>query len=571
VPPQPRAPRAILLALAVALCGALCAATSASAATRFAAPGGIGVDPCANPADPCTFFTAASGEALGSTLKAGDEVVLASGEYSDFTSDLGPEGVVRLPLGITVHGIAGRPRPVIHLNRVAGAGGLVVTAGDTVSHLEIDTTVARSNIVVLGGTVEDLIARSSTAGIIVCNQLGGLIRNSACLSSGAGAAAMGMGVQGSMSMAVQLRNVTAVATGAGSSGFSYRLTSTGTGSLDVLAKSVIAQGTAADIFAAGLSGPPHTPGTGANVRIELDHSDYETVGTFTDVGGGTASVTLPGTAANVMDPPLLAADGYHQLPGSPTVEAGASDGFTGNADPDGQLRAIGDGIDIGADELGHTTSAQLSCLPTALTIGGGPSTCTVTVTDIAPGGSTPTGTVVFSTTGPGAFGAETCELGPAIGPASSCQATYIPSQPGSGTHTIEVTYLGDEVRDPSRTTVPVPVAGSPGGGGGGGGAGEPPRAPPSSPPLPPPTPPRTTIAKKPAKRTTTALARFVFSSDQAGGSFECHLDGGAFRRCVSPFKKIVRPGRHAFSVRAVGPTGTPDPTPAMYRWNVLGR
>ena len=368
----------------------------------------------------------------------------------------------------------------------------------------------------------------------------------------------------SIPITVQLRNVTAVATGAGSTGLRYQLTSTGgtLSRLDVTGKAVIAHGTANDVFAAALSPSPHVPGTGATARIDLDHSAYATVGTLTDAGGGTASVTLPGTAENITEPPLLAADAYHQLPGSPTVEAGAADAFTGTADLDGQLRTIGAGIDIGADELGHATSTQLSCLPAALTIGGGPSTCTVTVTDITPGGSAPTGTVAFSTTGPGTFSAGSCELGASIGASSGCQVAYTPGQPGSGTHTIEATYLGDEVRDPSRTTasisVPVP------GGGGGGGA---PPAPPSS--SPPSAPPRTAIGKKPAKRTSATLAKFAFSSDQAGGSFECRLDRRPFRRCASPFRATVKPGSHSFEVRALDSGGIADPTPASYRWSVV--
>jgi hypothetical protein len=566
VPTQPRASRTILLSIAIAVCAVLCAAASADAATRFAAPGGTGADPCVNPAEPCTFFTAASGEAPGSTLKAGDEVVLASGEYSDLTGDLGPEGVVRLPPGISVHGIATGPRPVIRLNRAGGGGALLVTTGDAVSHLEIDTAVAVSNLLVTGGTVEDLIARSSAFGATVCSHISGLIRDSACLSSGAGAAALGSGLQASGSRTARLRNVTAVATGSGSRGLNYQLTGPSPrASLSVDARSVIANGDASDVFAAGLSPSPHAPGTGAGVEIVLDHSAYATAGTLTDAGGGTASVTLPGTPGNVTEPPLLAADGYHQLPGSPTIEAGASDALTGAADLDGQLRTIGAGIDIGADELGHATGTQLSCLPAALTIGAGSSTCTVTVTDVTPGGSAPTGTVELSTAAPGTFSADSCELGAAIGAAAGCEVTYTPRQPGSGTHAIEATYLGDGVHDPSRATASITVTGPPGGGGGSGGGG----APPSSPSAP--APPGTTLQKKPAKRTAVALARFAFSSDQAGARFECRLDRGGFKRCVSPFKKTVRPGRHSFSVRAVGSTGVPDPTPATYRWDVLGR
>jgi hypothetical protein len=433
---------------------------------RFAAPGGNGVDPCADPALPCSLFTAADAGAPGSTLAAGDEVVLAGGEYTGPAEDLGLEGMLRLPPGISLHGAAGEPRPVIQLDRPGG--GLVVEAGDLVSHLEIDTAVAERSLLVRGGTVEDLIARSSTDGAVVCTQLAGLIRDSACLGSGAGASALGASVQSDTSSSARLRNVTAVAIGADSKGLSYSLTGTGGApSLDVLAKSVIAKGTSVDVFAAGLSQPPNAPGTGGRVRIELDHSAYATVGTFTDAGGGTASVSLPGTPTNLMEPPLLADDGYHQLPDSPTRDAGALDELSGALDVDGQPRTVDDGPDIGADEFVTPREPPVTPPPP-----------------------------------------------PPVAP-----------------------------RDPG------PVAG--------GG--------------PLPAPPATTIKRRPKARGAERAVTISFVSDQSGASFECRLDRRPFKRCASPFRATVSPGRHSFEVRALGPGGIADPTPASYRWSVLRR
>jgi hypothetical protein len=69
-------------------------------------------------------------------------------------------------------------------------------------------------------------------------------------------------------------------------------------------------------------------------------------------------VRLSGTGAAVNDlggnqtavEPLLAADGYHQLPGSPTIEAGIATAENGPTDIDGEPRTQGPALDIGADE-----------------------------------------------------------------------------------------------------------------------------------------------------------------------------------------------------------------------------
>ena len=77
------------------------------------------------------------------------------------------------------------------------------------------------------------------------------------------------------------------------------------------------------------------------------------------------------------------------------------------------------------------------------------------------------------------------------------------------------------------------------------------------------------IGKHPKKRTTKRRAKFTFFSNVPGSSFECKLDKRRFRLCKSPFERRLRPGRHVFRVRAVSPTGAPDPTPAVFRWKIL--
>ena len=110
-----------------------------------------------------------------------------------------------------------------------------------------------------------------------------------------------------------------------------------------------------------------------------------------------------------------------------------------------------------------------------------------------------------------------------------------------------------------RYTGPHPATGGGGGGGGGGGPygeyGE-------------NDPPQTTITKKPKKKTTKRTAKFKFTSDEAGSTFQCKLDRKKFKSCDSPYKKKVKPGKHKFQVRAIDPAGNVDPSPAKYRWRV---
>ena len=83
--------------------------------------------------------------------------------------------------------------------------------------------------------------------------------------------------------------------------------------------------------------------------------------------------------------------------------------------------------------------------------------------------------------------------------------------------------------------------------------------------------PDTAITKGPKKKTSKRRPKFKFSSSQAGASFQCKLDRGKFARCTSPFrpKKKLRPGKHVLRVKAIGPTGVIDPSPALRKFKVL--
>src|SRR5437773_6506805 len=83
------------------------------------------------------------------------------------------------------------------------------------------------------------------------------------------------------------------------------------------------------------------------------------------------------------------------------------------------------------------------------------------------------------------------------------------------------------------------------------------------------TPPDTTITAAPPARSNSSTASFSFTATEAGSSFACQLDSGAFTPCVSPRGYSgLADGSHSFQVRATDAAGNTDPTPASYAWTV---
>jgi plastocyanin len=102
----------------------------------------------------------------------------------------------------------------------------------------------------------------------------------------------------------------------------------------------------------------------------------------------------------------------------------------------------------------------------------------------------------------------------------------------------------------------------------------PPPLPGSTPlPAPPPAitspPPETKITMKPKAKTTDRTPTLKFSSASSGASFECQVDGKAFKVCRSPLTtKALSFGTHAVKVRAIL-GGVQDPTPATVSFKVV--
>ncbi|HWM18157.1 MAG TPA: right-handed parallel beta-helix repeat-containing protein, partial [Ilumatobacteraceae bacterium] len=80
----------------------------------------------------------------------------------------------------------------------------------------------------------------------------------------------------------------------------------------------------------------------------------------------------------------------------------------------------------------------------------------------------------------------------------------------------------------------------------------------------------TGITAGPPSVTGSTSANFEFASTEGGSTFECALDGGPWVACTSPRTVSgLGLGSHTFAVRAIGPTGEVDATPATATWEVV--
>jgi hypothetical protein len=82
------------------------------------------------------------------------------------------------------------------------------------------------------------------------------------------------------------------------------------------------------------------------------------------------------------------------------------------------------------------------------------------------------------------------------------------------------------------------------------------------------TPPNTTIDSTPPSMSNNATPTFAFSSNEAGSTFQCRMDGGSWTPCTSPdtISPALTEGSHTFDVRAIDPAGNTDGSPASYSW-----
>jgi large repetitive protein len=81
--------------------------------------------------------------------------------------------------------------------------------------------------------------------------------------------------------------------------------------------------------------------------------------------------------------------------------------------------------------------------------------------------------------------------------------------------------------------------------------------------------PDTTITSAPPSLTNNSNPTFEFTANEAGSTFQCKLDTGAFEPCMSPkLYSGLAAGRHTFRARATDAAGNSEKRPAAYKWNI---
>jgi hypothetical protein len=327
---------ATLCALAVHL------PATAEAAVRWAEPGGSTTSGTCPQADPCDLQ-----RAVEVVAQPNDEVVVTPGTYP-----LGANQLAVSDAGLQVHGQVGQPLPKI--TSTSPLDGVFTSEPATLRDLEIDyggSSNAISLVVVGGGEAlgERLIV-NATGGAAACHLGNAAIRDSVCRATSPGTDALA--TPSGVDLDVTATNVTAVArtfTGAGSYGL--YVNAAGTSSVVLQGKNVIASGVDGDVRV-------ETSAPGATAAALLVNSNFATAST--NGGPGTGTAPIPGANDNQTAEPLFAgfATGdFHQVTGSPTINAGTGGPGLGTLDFDRQARVQGPAPDIGADEFPQASGA----------------------------------------------------------------------------------------------------------------------------------------------------------------------------------------------------------------------
>jgi subtilisin family serine protease len=84
------------------------------------------------------------------------------------------------------------------------------------------------------------------------------------------------------------------------------------------------------------------------------------------------------------------------------------------------------------------------------------------------------------------------------------------------------------------------------------------------------TPPDTLITGGPTNPSASTSPSFTFVSSEAGSTFQCSLDAGAYAACTSPKSySSLSLAQHTFRVRAVDSAGKVDASPAVQTWTIM--
>jgi hypothetical protein len=390
--------RHVALGLAAVL--ALLSAQYATAASseRFAAPSGRGA--ACTQAAPCEIKKAID------EAQAGETVTLEPGTYG--TPKPLPRALT-VAAGVSVHGQAGQPRPVLVTEALSGV--ILEGEGSSISDVEVQDATGEYGIFAestAAGPIDRVISHVSGAGAVACEP-SQAITDSVCWSSGSNGIATSLGETSNATTA--LRNDTLIASGSGGEALVARAKLSAAITVNLI--NTIARGAAFDIAAATKTGKPA-------VVIDAEHSDYASV--HEEAGGqGTISVTAPGTAANQTGAPVFVdeatGDFRESASSSATLGTGLDSPLNGTTDLEGAPRELFGATDIGAYQFipppncsGVSASAnfatavtfQLPCVdlggaPLTYAIGASPAHGSVSLNS-ASGQATYTPTIGFSGT-----------------------------------------------------------------------------------------------------------------------------------------------------------------------------
>jgi hypothetical protein len=280
---------------------------------------------CTEPA-PCSIETGINGAVTN------DEVIVAPGTYTTSTP------LANSAIDLYVHGEPGAP-PLIKTSAPTGLSlnGFSAEASD----LRIEHTGSNygANLFVNSATLQRLEVHSSGAYAACVIGPGVTFRDSLCEATGDAAFAIWNDFTSNSSFTAHFRNVTAIATGASSIGLVVGSGPNTTNTVSV--ENMIIRGGSVDAQA-------RNSGTGSMTTLDIDHSNFDSSNTF----GDNSTVAGPGSAGNqTADPKFAETVHYTQAYGSPTIDAGISDAYTGSTDLDGTPRPQGAAMDIGADEI----------------------------------------------------------------------------------------------------------------------------------------------------------------------------------------------------------------------------
>ncbi|MGH2959245.1 MAG: choice-of-anchor Q domain-containing protein [Solirubrobacterales bacterium] len=329
--------RKLALACFAALALVLLSVGTATAAERYASPGGSGTT-CTQPA-PCAITTAIN------DATSFDQVIVGNGTYGSLAA---PVLDIRYVSNfLTIRGESPSARPTIYASNSGGSSAAFYPGSNsTISDLDIVSVASPTTyygLSALFGSVVNRVSVSGTALSATC-AFDGTISNASCSATGAGVAAIETSIGGSGSgpvgvLASDWMNVTAVSmngigfSGTADSGIDFDLT---------IANSVF-RGSSNDIYLSSDNV------NFADADINIRNSNFTYVATI-----GTGTTVTSSAAANnqALEPQFVnvAGGNLRPLETSPTVNAGDDSAVVGAYDAGGAARIFGPHVDIGAYE-----------------------------------------------------------------------------------------------------------------------------------------------------------------------------------------------------------------------------